>query len=59
MSKQCIRIFVKFNNRSKPKTKGKAKKKSFDSVNVVYKVRELTFNAFRIRIFPIRVTQVK
>ena len=47
---------VKFNNKSKPKTKeGKAKKQNtFDSVNALYKGWELTLNAFRSGILPIK-----
>ena len=47
---------VKFNNKSRPKTKeGKGKKQNtFDSVNALYEGRELTLNTFRSRIFPIK-----
>ena len=52
---------VKFNNKSKPKTKeGKADKQNgFDSVNAHYEDRELTLNAFRSGIFPKKATQGK
>ena len=47
---------VKFNNKSKPKTKeGKAKEQNiFDSVNALYEGRELTLNAFKNGIFLIK-----
>ena len=52
---------VKFNSKSKPKTKGgKVKKQNtFDSINALFEDRELTFNDFRSGIFPIKVTQGK
>ena len=52
---------VKFNNKSRPKTKkGNDKKQNtFDSVNTLYEGRELTLNAFRSGIFPIKATQGK
>ena len=47
---------VKFSNKSRPKTKeGKDKKQNtFDSVNAFYEGQELTLNAFRSGIFPIK-----
>ena len=50
---------IKLNNKSKPRTKeGKAKKQNtFDSVNALYERRELTLNAFRSGIFPIKATK--
>ena len=47
---------VKINNKSRPKTKeGKDKKQNaFDSVSAPYECRELTLNAFRSGIFPIK-----
>ena len=47
---------VKFNNKSKSKTKeGKNKKRNtFDSVNAIYEGKELNLNAFKSRIFPIK-----
>ena len=56
-----LEIMIKFNNKSKPKTKeGKDKKgNTFDSVNVLYDSRELTLNAFRSGLFPIKETQEK
>ena len=50
-----IENMVKFNNKSKPKTKeGMAKKQStFDIVNSLYEGGELTLNGFRSGIFPI------
>ena len=52
---------VKFNNKSRPKTKeGKDKKRNaFDSVSTLYESRELTFNSFRSGIFPIKEKQGK
>ena len=52
---------VKFNNSSKPKTKERKDKKwnTFDSVNALYKGRQLTLNTFGSGIFPITVTQGK
>ena len=52
---------VKFNNKSKPKTKeGKAKKpNTFDSVNAPYEGWELTLNIFISGIFPIKEIQGK
>ena len=59
--RNLLENMVKFNNKSKPKTKeGKAKKQNtFDSVNTPYEGRELTLNAFRSGIFPIKATQGK
>ena len=56
-----LEIMIKFNNKSKPKTKeGKDKKgNTFDSVNVLYDSRELTLHAFRSGLFPIKATQEK
>ena len=50
---------VKFNNKSRSKRKkGKDKKRNtFDSVSALYEGRELTLNAFRSGIFPIKETQ--
>ena len=45
---------VQFNNKSRPKTKKGGKKKTFESVNALYKGRELILNAFRSEIFPIK-----
>ena len=49
---------IKLNNKSRPKTKeGKDKKRNtFDSINALYEGRELTLNAFRSGIFPIKAT---
>ena len=51
----------RFNDKSRPKTKeGKDKKQnSCDSVSALYDSRELTFNAFRSEIFPIKEKQGK
>ena len=47
---------IEFNNKSRPKTKeGKDKKRdTFVSVSAPYEGRELTLNAFRSGIFPIK-----
>ena len=52
---KLLENMVKFNNKSKPKTKEGMDKKqnTFDSVNALYEVRELTINAFRSGVFPI------
>ena len=52
---------IKFNNKSRPKTKeGKDKKRiTFDSVSALYEGCELTLDAFRSGIFPIKETQGK
>ena len=52
---------VKFNNKSKPKTKeGKNKKQNtFDRVNSLYEGCEVTLNSFRSKLFPIKATQRK
>ena len=52
---------VKFNNKSRPKTKeGKDKKSNtFASVSALYEGRELTLNAFRSGLFPIKEKQGK
>ena len=56
-----LAYMVKFNNKSKPKTKeGKAEKQNtFDSVNALYEGRELALNDFRSGIFPIKAAQGK
>ena len=50
---------IEFNNKSRPKIKeGKAEKRDFfDSVNALYKGRELTLTAFKSWIFTIEATQ--
>ena len=52
---------VKFNNKSKPKTKeGTGKKRNtFDSLNAFYEGRELTLNAFRSRMLPTKATKIE
>ena len=51
---------VKFNNKCRPKTKGKDEKRNtFDSLNALYEGRELTLNAFKSGIFPIKEKQGK
>ena len=47
---------VRFDNKSRPKTKvGKNKKRNtFDSVSVLYEGQELTLNAPRSGIFPLK-----
>ena len=50
---------VKSNDKSKPKAKeGKAKNQNiYDSVNTLYEVREITLNAFKSGIVPIKPTK--
>ena len=50
---------VKINNKSKPDIKeGKDEKRNtFDSVNALYEGEELTLNAFRSGIFPMKETK--
>ena len=52
---------VEVNEKSRPKTKeGKDKKRdTYESANTLYEGRELTLNAFRSGIFPIKLTQGK
>ena len=52
---------LKFNKKSRPKTKeGKDKKENtFGSVNAFFEGPELTVNAFRSGIFPMKTTQRK
>ena len=52
---------VEFNGKSRPRTiEGKYKpKNTFESVNALYEGRELTLNAFKSGIFPIKETQWK
>ena len=52
---------VKYNNKSRPKTKeGKDEKRNtFDSVNALCEGRELTLSVFRRGIFPIKEKQEK
>ena len=56
-----LEYMVKLNYKSKPNSKeSKAKKQNtFDRVNALYEGRELTLNAFRSGIFPIKATQGK
>ena len=51
-----LRNMVEFNNKSRIRNKeGKTKKRdTFGSVNALYEGRELTLNAFKSRIFPIK-----
>ena len=53
-----LKNMAKFNNKSRPRSKTK-KENTFDSVNALYEGRELTLNAFRSEIFPIKATQVE
>ena len=50
---------IKVKNKSKPNTiEGKDKKRNtFDSVNALYEGRELTLNAFKSGIFPLKATK--
>ena len=52
---------IKLNNKSRPKTKeGKDKKgNTFDSVSALHEGRELTLNASRNGIFPVKEKQGK
>ena len=52
---------VEFNEKSRPKSKEvKLREKNiYDSVNTLDEGRELTFNAFKSRVFPIKATQGK
>ena len=56
-----LESIVKFNNKSRPRSKEDKDKKriTFDSVNDLYESRKLTLNAFRIGIFPVKKTQGK
>ena len=49
----------KSNNKYRPKTKESKDKKrnTYESVNALYEGRELTLNAFKSGIFPIKATQ--
>ena len=52
---------ININDKPRPKTKeGKRKKRStFDSVSALHDGRELTFNAFKGGIFPLKPSQGK
>ena len=50
---------AKFYNEFKPTTKEDKDKKTFDSVNALYEGQQLTRNAFKSGIFPIKATQGK
>ena len=52
---------VEFNNKSRPRTKeGKMKKRNtFEYINALYEVPELTLNVFKSRIFPLKTSQEK
>ena len=51
---------VEFNNKFRPKAnKVKVKRNIFDRVNALYEGRELTLNAFKSGIFPVKATQGK
>ena len=56
-----LQNIVEFNIRAKPKAKTVKKKKSdsFKSINALYEGYELTLNAFKSGIFPLRPTQRK
>ena len=55
---KLLKNLVEFNEKSRPRTiKGKKKRNTFESVNALYKVRELILNAFRSGIFPIKATK--
>ena len=49
-----------FNDKSRPRLReDKEKWNTFDSINTLHESRELTLNAFRSGIFPIKATQRK
>ena len=52
---------VEFNNKSRPKSKEdkNKKKKTYESAYALYECQELTLNAFKSGIFPIRSTKGK
>ena len=56
-----LKSMVKFNNKSRPKTKeGKDEEKNtFDSVSALFVGRESTLNPFRSGIFPIKKDKEK
>ena len=56
-----LKNMVEYNNKSRPKNEeGKVKKRdTFDSLNALYKGRELTLNDSKSRIFPMKATQGK
>ena len=56
-----LKNMVKFNDKSRPRSKEDKNKKrnTFDSVTALYEGRELTLNAFRSGIFPIKATHGK
>ena len=61
MVKVFIENLVEFNNKSRPKNKeGKDEKRdTYESAYTFYEGRELTLNAFKSAIFPIKATQVE
>ena len=61
MVKVFIENLVEFNNKSRPKNKeGKDEKRdTYESAYAFYEGRELTLNAFKSAIFPIKATQVE
>ena len=48
-----LKNMVELNDKSRPR-KEEDKENTFESVNAFYEGRELTFNAFTSRIFPIK-----
>ena len=53
-----LKNMVELNDKSRPR-KEEDKENTFESVNAFYEGRELTFNAFTSRIFPIKAKQGK
>ena len=54
-----LKNMVQFNHKTRPKKEDRKKKYTFDSISALYKGRELTLNAFKSGIFPIRATKGK
>ena len=54
-----LETIVEFNEKSRPRKKKIWEKKgnTFESVNPLYEGSQLTINAFKSRIFPIKLTQ--
>ena len=58
--RNLLENMVELNDKSRPKTKeGKNKKRKNESANALYEGKNLNFNAFKSRIFPIKSTQAK
>ena len=48
---------LEFNSRFRPRSKADKKSDTFESVNNLFKGQELTFNAFKNEIFPLKSTR--